>query len=100
MNDITRTLVFGLTLERAIKKAEVLVSEVGTENVKRIMKGIYDYTIEFKNGDYIRAVELVDCSCGQKCNVAYVDRDIGLKCYQEIIMPMIWHYSEDCIKLY
>ena len=44
---------------------------------------------DFDNGDRWIVVKASECSRGQACNIAYIDRTINYDLIQKIIMPTI-----------
>ena len=88
------TIIFGLTKERAINKLNEIESFFKNSEIKSRWK----YGFELFNGDYYKAEVASETSRGYKCNVLYVDSEISLKLFHNVIKYCI--YDEKDIYLF
>lgn len=82
-------LVWGHTFGIAIDKLHQIEENynyIGIQSVKR-RETRSDYSIEFDNGDYWRAVNAVDSKRACKANISYVDAQIDPDFVETIIRP-------------
>lgn len=71
-------IVWGKTLDRANEKLAEIVEEYLQMRHKIIEKTVTKHhtAILFDNGDYWKAIQAVDNSRGQRCNVSYIDHEL------------------------
>jgi hypothetical protein len=73
-----RGIVWGKTIERSQEKLEEIVEDYITMGHKVLEKSVTKHhtAILFDNGDYWKAIQAIDNSKGQRCNVSYIDHEL------------------------
>lgn len=83
-------------LERMIENYQ----RYGVELRNKKISAISGSSAEFGNGDYWRVCKASDMSRGQRCNIAYVQRNIPYDVYRMIISPCMFDFPYSAIRLW
>lgn len=99
-----RGIVWGATQEIANDKLTNIISDYvkyyGENIIEKVSCSKYGYWVCFTNGDYWRAIKCNEASCGQRCNISYVDRKINKALVNCIIKPCTTGYPYHAIQYY
>ena len=91
-----RCVVFGRTYKRAEYKLHEILGSIDPSEVTQYSRHMFT----LKNGDVYRAVGMNDSSRGYKPDCVFVDQEIRLDIFHNIILPCISHKAEPEIKYY
>ena len=83
--------VYGSTIEIANQELEQIIEDYKTMGylVTRYVKRLNGSFVEFNNADFWQAVRVGDGQRANRCNVAYIDRNINQNIVDCIIRPAI-----------
>lgn len=100
-----RGIVFGKTFEQAEKQLQKIIEDykkIGIEpaSIYHIRKSKWDFSVEFPNGDYWKAVGAATNARGMACNIAYIDQNIDDETIACIIMPTIKSFPYQAYRYY
>ena len=82
-------------LERIIKNYEQINIPIAQQHFTKI-----NTSVIFENGDTWKVIAANECSRGQRCNIAYIERNIDFNIYQTIICPTITAFPFSAIHLW
>ena len=94
-------VVWGSTLERAIKKLEDIENNYKNSFIPIVkkIKNKNQYLVMFENGDVWRATGAY-VSKRQRCNISYIDLEIDSKFREEVIKPVTSFPPYNAIQYY
>jgi hypothetical protein len=71
-------IVWGKTIEKGREKLEEIVDDYIAMGHKILEKRVTKHhtAILFDNGDYWQAIQAIENSKGQRCNISYIDHEL------------------------
>jgi hypothetical protein len=89
-------IIFGRTYKRAEYKLNEIFKSFDPNEILQRSRNMFS----LKNGDVYKAVGTNDSSRGYKPDCVFVDQEISLDIFHNIILPCISHKAESEIKYY
>lgn len=86
-----RGIVWGNTLDRAIKKLEEIKRNYLNYTKEILVQETKD-SFAMSNGDYWKAVKTTASAKGNRCNISYIDVNIPYQYINEIVIPATTTY--------
>ena len=84
---IRRIIVYGKTIKKSQCKLEDILNRIPYNEVKTVKKGRNDMEVILKNGDIYTVASGNESAKGFKWNYAYIDREISMDIFNNIILP-------------
>ena len=85
-----RGIVWGLTMEAAVKKLEEIENDYDKYDTAKVLtkrKSSSVYELLYTNGDYWIACRASESARGHKCNISYIDHRINIDFLHDVIKP-------------
>ena len=89
-------IIFGRTYKRAEYKLREMFESFDPNEILQYSRNM----IVLKNGDVYKAVGVDGSSRGHKPDCVFIDREISLDIFHNVILPCISHKTEHEIKYY
>lgn len=81
------TIIYGSTMKRASEKFDELVKFIKEEDIAELRRSRFTQWLKLKDGSIYKTVVSNSNARGYRWNYAYVDRDIKVGDFIEVILP-------------
>ena len=88
-NKFVKTLIFGKTKEQGIEFLENLIKNVESENIVKVQRSKFEFSVELKDGNLYKVVSASDNARGYRCDKDYVSNEVDIDILNNVIKPLL-----------